>query len=865
MHSTLSSQTNFEQTPPLPTLATLALSVEGMKCAGCVKAVERRLLKQDGVMTAAVNLVTQVAAVDYNPLQVNGDQLAECLSAIGFPSQRRDVQSSPINGSMDRQGEGEAQQRLRSQVTQLILAIVLLLFASLGHLEVWLGWHIPILDTLTAHGVLATLTLLFPARPIWVNGLQGLRHGIPNMNTLVGLGAWTAYFSSTIAFFYPQLQWDCFFDEPVMLLGFILLGRTLEEQARYRAGSALRQLLNLRPSQARLIVSTLDLATVSRSREQAESLLHCPVMEVPSDRLRVGEWVRVLPGETFPVDGRVLVGHSTIDESMLTGESLPVSKRSILIPREEAAVRTSEEVAGKITEEVAEKITGEITEKIDSSLDNSENQVSAGTLNLSGVLVVEALQVGEKTTLARIIQWVETAQTRKAPIQHLVDTVASYFTYGVMVLASLTFLFWWGLGTHWWPEVLQFQDGMVGMEMPGMGLSALEILADSSHSSATSPLLLSLKLTIAVLVIACPCALGLATPTALLVGSGMGAERGLLIRGGDVLEQIHDLHTIVFDKTGTLTTGKPVVTEIEVLQSGLTPAELLQQSASVEVGTRHPLAIAIQQAALDRSIALLPATDFHTEPGCGVSAQVNGRLIRLGQADWLREQGISLPEAQLLPLPPGKTIVFVAQDQELLGWIGVADPLRQEAAIVVDTLQKRGIRVMMLTGDRLSTALDIAQRLNLAPDQVIAQVRPQEKAQHIQQLQAQGKVAMVGDGMNDAPALAQADVGIALDSGTDVAMETAQIVLLGNHHTGNDRLTQVVEAIDLGKATLAKIRQNLFWALAYNIIAIPIAAGLLLPTTGFALSPGMAGGFMAFSSVMVVTNSLLLRREVKRG
>ena len=398
-----------------------------------------------------------------------------------------------------------------------------------------------------------------------------------------------------------------------------------------------------------------------------------------------------------------------------------------------------------------------------------------------------------------------------------------------------------------------------------MGLSALEILADSSHSSATSPLLLSLKLTIAVLVIACPCALGLATPTALLVGSGMGAERGLLIRGGDVLEQIHDLHTIVFDKTGTLTTGKPVVTEIEVLQSGLTPAELLQQSASVEVGTRHPLAIAIQQAALDRSIALLPATDFHTEPGCGVSAQVNGRLIRLGQADWLREQGISLPEAQLLPLPPGKTIVFVAQDQELLGWIGVADPLREEAAIVVDTLQKRGIRVMMLTGDRLSTALDIAQRLNLAPDQVIAQVRPQEKAQHIQQLQAQGKVAMVGDGMNDAPALAQADVGIALDSGTDVAMETAQIVLLGNHHTGNDRLTQVVEAIDLGKATLAKIRQNLFWALAYNIIAIPIAAGLLLPTTGFALSPGMAGGFMAFSSVMVVTNSLLLRREVKRG
>jgi Cu2+-exporting ATPase len=828
MYSTLSSKTDFEETIPAPSLATLALSVEGMKCAGCVKAVERRLLKQDGVMTASVNLVTQVAAVEYDPLQVSGDQLAESLSAIGFPSQRREVQSSP----RDAQGEEKAQQRLRGQVIQLILAIVLLVFASLGHLEAWFGWHIPILDTLAVHGALATLTLLFPARPIWVNGLQGLRHGIPNMNTLVGLGAWTAYLASTIAFFCPQLQWDCFFDEPVMLLGFILLGRTLEEQARYRAGSALRQLLSLRPCQARLIVSTLDRATMSRSMDQAKVLLHCPVMEVPSDRLRVGEWVRVLPGEKFPVDGRVLVGHSTVDESMLTGESLPVLKRSIPITRE---------------------IAGEISGEVDLSLDHPENQVSAGTLNLSGVLVVEALQVGEKTTLSRIIQWVETAQTRKAPIQHLVDTVAGYFTYGVMILACLTFWFWWGLGTHWWPQVLQFQDGMAGMDM---GISA---------DSPTSPLLLSLKLTIAVLVIACPCALGLATPTALLVGSGMGAERGLLIRGGDVLEQIHDLHTIVFDKTGTLTTGKPVVTEIEVLQSGLTPEELLQQSASVEVGARHPLAIAIQQAALSRAISLLPATDFHTEPGCGVSAQVNGRLIRLGQADWLRAQGIALPEEGSLRLPPGKTIVFVTQDQELLGWMGVADPLREEAAIVVDTLQKRGIRVVMLTGDRRSTALDIAQALSLAPDQVIAQVRPQEKAQHIQNLQAQGKVAMVGDGMNDAPALAQADVGIALDSGTDVAMETAQIVLLGQHHTGNDRLTQVLEAIDLGKATLAKIRQNLFWALAYNIIAIPIAAGILLPTTGFALSPGMAGGFMAFSSVTVVTNSLLLRREVKRA
>lgn len=794
--------TSSLQSKPLDNLSpaqpqTLALTVDGMKCAGCVATVERRLRKQPGVVNASVNLVTQVAAVDYWPDQVDGDQLTACLTSIGFPSQRRD------RPKQDTTDPDTTAQTLRQQIRQLILAGVLLLFSSLGHVEALLGWQIPILDTLEVHAALATLTLVFPARPIWVNGWQGLRHGSPNMNTLVGLGAWTAYLASLVAFFYPQLAWDCFFDEPVMLLGFILLGRTLEERARYQAGSALRRLLQLCPPMARLVLGGGDKGLPLGDAAH----LQLPVVDVATDQLQVGEWVRVLPGEVCPVDGRLLAGQTTVNESMLTGESLPVLKQV-------------------------------------------GDQVIAGSLNLSGAIVLEATQVGENTTLAHIIQWVEEAQARKAPIQRLADQVAGYFTYGVMTLASLTFLFWFTVGSQWWPQILNAQDfAMVGMEM------------DHGAMGATSPLLLSLKLAIAVLVIACPCALGLATPTAMLVGSGLGAERGLLIRGGDALEQISRLGTIVFDKTGTLTTGHPQVTDLLPALDHLSPQDLLQWAASVEVGTRHPLAAAIHHQAMTAQITLLAAEDFTTVPGCGVSAVIQNQVIRLGHLPWLQEQGVHISadwEARAEALAQtGKTLVFVAQNQTLAGLVAVADPLREEAAQVVQQLQALGIEVMMLTGDRRSTALAIAHALHLKPEQVVAQVRPEEKAQHIQALQTQGHgVAMVGDGINDAPALAQADVGIALHSGTDVAVETAQIVLMGN------RLNQVVDALELGRATLGKIYQNLFWALAYNSLGIPIAAGILLPRFGFVLSPGMAGAFMAFSSVTVVTNSLLLRRSL---
>lgn len=855
---------------PVPTL-TLSLEVEGMKCAGCVIAVENRLAQQSGVDSATVNLITKVATVEYRPDHIDADTLADTLTAIGFPTQRRDRPDGEHNFAKHAI-ESQARTLFKEQLQQLTIAILLLLLASLGHLEHILGGSLPFLapfwTNIWLHWGLATLTLLIPGRSIWLNGWQGLRHGIPNMNTLVGLGAWSAYLASCVALFWPQLQWECFFDEPVMLLGFILLGRTLEGRARYQAGNALRQLLALQPAMAHLLTLPDGDPDTESPRSDAQ-ILQAKAVEIAADRVRIGEWLRVLPGEKFPVDGEVLVGESTVNEAMLTGESFPVLKQP-------------------------------------------ETAVSAGSLNLSSVLIIKATQVGADTTLARIIHLVETAQTQKAPIQRLADRVAGYFTYGVMAIAGFTFMFWYFLGTHLWPAVLNHHE----MWLVGMGHDpGHSTILDSTTALPTSPLLLSLKLAIAVLVIACPCALGLATPTAMLVGSGLGAKKGLLIRGGEVLEQIARLDTIVFDKTGTLTVGKPVVTDCLAFDTLTSPAEqqnplalesahtlqprlvdapinygdvpppaehpsglycdehhyiaddiahdrLLQLAASVEVGTRHPLALAIQRAAQQRTLNLLPAENFHTEPGFGVSALVEGQSIYLGNLSWMERQHILIPptlqphlqeQTQTLTTQ-GKTVIYLAQESTLCGLIAVADPLRSDARDLISTLHKQGLNILMLTGDRTSTAMAIAENLQLQPHHVFAEVPPETKAQTIRQLQGAGNVvAMVGDGINDAPALAQADLGIALHSGTEVAMETAQIVLMG------DRLTQILEAIRLGQATLRKIRQNLFWAFVYNGLGIPIAAGALLPSFGFAMSPALAGALMAFSSVTVVTNSIALK------
>ncbi|AFY90724.1 heavy metal translocating P-type ATPase [Chroococcidiopsis thermalis] len=851
----------------------ITLDVQGMKCAGCVKTVEKQLSQHPGVISACVNLVTEVAVVECESGAVEPVALAERLTAAGFETQARTAETAQTNVGED--VEAKHRQKMRSAQRQLIVASILLVLSSIGHLSELGGPVLPILSNIWFHCGLATVTLLLPAREILVDGWRGLRHNAPNMNTLVGLGALTAYTASLVALLFPQLGWECFFDEPVMLLGFILLGRTLEQQARGRAATAFRNLLALQPQVARLIPNPEKVTPKGQNTS----------IEIPADRVRVGEWLQVLPSEKIPVDGEVVIGQTTVDESMLTGESIPVMKQI-------------------------------------------GDTVAAGTLNQSGAIAIRATRTGKDTTLSQIVALVEAAQTRKAPVQKLADTVAGYFTYSVLTVAALTFTFWYFFGTHIWSDVLTVTDWHHAHHSLHTQHLAHYYATHHACTGAQpcapthySPLLLSLKLAIAVMVVACPCALGLATPTAILVGTGMAAERGLLIKGGDVLERVHQLDTVVFDKTGTLTTGHPVVTDcIEVgsRESGIgsrrrelreqdnsqfapfrnsqlihhtphpTPHTLIQLAAAAESGSIHPLATAIQQEVKQQGLSIPAASEFHTAPGLGVSAVVEGRQVLLGNEDWLTQQGIAIDEAtqaqaQTLAVA-GKTTIYIAVAGQLAGLIAVMDTPRPEAKKTVESLQKMGLRVIILTGDRQEVAQAIAQQLGIA--QVFANIRPDGKAGVIQELQQGSRgaeeqrsreeiqnfptphsslltprssvVAMIGDGINDAPALAQADVGIALQAGTDVAMETAGIVLMGT------KLTDVVEAIHLSRATFNKIRQNLFWAFAYNVCGIPIAAGVLLPILGFVLSPAAAGALMAFSSVSVVTNSLLLRRLKNR-
>ena len=795
----LSSQT--EVSTATPALETIILDVEGMKCAGCVKAVEQQLTQYPGVVSACVNLVTEVATVACEPGTVDSAGLAQQVTAGGFPTQPRYAQAGSSSTDEAIRSNDAAERRrheTQQQIWRLAIAGSLLILSGIGHLEL-LGWKtLPGLSNMWFHGGLATIALLGPGRFILVEGWQGLRRNAPNMNTLVGLGTVSAYTTSLVALLFPALGWECFFDEPVMLVGFILLGRALEQQARSRAAAAFHSLLALQPKTARLVS---DPAIAPADPQQLAS----SSIEIPADQVRVGEWLQVLPGEKIPVDGEVVVGQTTIDESMVTGEPTPVLKQP-----------------------------GDL--------------VAAGTLNQSGAIALRATRTGKDTTLAQIIALVEAAQTRKAPIQRLADTVAGYFTYAVMAIATGTFIFWYLFSTHVGVETLVASGHSVGHH-----------LSHITAPTSASPLLLSLKLAIAVLVVACPCALGLATPTAILVGSGIGAEKGLLIRGGDVLERVHQLDTVVFDKTGTLTTGHPTVTDCIALNQTEDASALLQIAATVESGARHPLAEAIQQQAQQQALPLLTAENFSTAPGRGVAALVEGQPVTLGTADWLGQQGVAISDAELAQAQAlaenGKTVVFVAIAGVLAGLIAVMDTLRPDAKATVDHLRQMGLRVMLLTGDQQAAADAIAQPLGLTSEDILAKIGPDGKATAIANLQAQGRfVAMIGDGINDAPALAQANVGISLQGGTDVAIETSQIVLM------RDRLMDVVESIRLSRATFNKIRQNLFWAFAYNTLGIPLAAGVLLPTLGIVLSPAAAGAMMAFSSVSVVTNSLLLRR-----
>ena len=751
--------------------------VRGMHCAACVGKVEKALGGVPGVESARVNLATEEATLAYDPSRADFARLRAALAAAGYELvEPRPAGSGAADEAVDRErAEREAADR-RERWKFLVGAVLSapVLVGGMAHV-------LPGVPALLQNPWLQ-LALTTPVQ-FWVGWtfhqgfLRDLRYRSASMSTLVSIGTSAAFFESLAVTLWPHAfaghAVTTYYDVSAVVITLVVLGRWLETRARGRTSEAIRRLVTLAPRTARVI------------RGGRES-------DVATADVVVGDFVRIRPGERTPVDGVVTEGASTVDESMLTGESLPV-----------------------------EKAPG--------------SKVFAGTINRTGSFVFRATRVGAETTLARIITLVAEAQGSRAPIQRLADRVAAVFVPIVLALAALTFVVWW----------------LVGPEPAG---------------------LFALTNAVAVLVIACPCAMGLATPTAIMVATGRGAEEGVLIRSAAALERLYRVDTVVFDKTGTLTVGKPVVTDVVAVASStvvraagstaeaspdmVSADEVLALAAAAEQGSEHPLAEAIVASAKERGLALPPIAEFVTVPGQGVDAMaVDGRVL-LGNRALMDARGIDVaalaPRAEALAAE-GKTVVYLAFAGQGFGLVAAADTLKPEARAVVARLKMLGLRLTMLTGDHRLTAEAIARQAGV--DVVLAEVLPEDKAREIQRLQGEGRrVAMVGDGINDAPALAQADVGIALGSGTDVAIEAADVTLMRGDLWG------VVVAVELSRRTIRIVKENLVWAFGYNVVLIPVAAGALYPLWGVLLSPILAGAAMAFSSVSVVTNSLRLRR-----
>ncbi|XP_062210075.1 copper-transporting ATPase PAA2, chloroplastic [Phragmites australis] len=796
--------------------ATVLLDVSGMMCGGCAARVRAILAADARVETVAVNLLAESAAVRLRaPEPGAGEELAARLTECGFPSTARRGGAAEGAGESARKWREMAARkedllaRSRGRVAFAWTLVALCCGSHASHLLHSLGIHIghgTFLDSLHNSYVkcgIAIAALFGPGREILFDGLRAFKQGSPNMNSLVGFGSAAAFAISAVSLLNPELEWNStFFDEPVMLLGFVLLGRSLEESARLKASSDMNDLISLLSPQSRLVI------TSSSDDPSSDSILNSDAItvEVPVDDVRVGDSILVLPGETIPVDGNVIGGSSFVDESMLTGESLPVAKE-IGLP------------------------------------------VFSGTVNWDGPLKIRATCTGPSSTIAKIVRMVEDAQAREAPVQRLADSIAGPFVYTVMTLAAATFSFWYYIGTHLFPEVL---------------------LNDIAGPDGDS-LLLSLKLAVDVLVVSCPCALGLATPTAILIGTSLGAKRGLLIRGGDVLERLAGINALVLDKTGTLTEGKPVVTSIASLAYEET--EVLRLAAAVEKTALHPIAHAIMNKAELLKLDIPMTSGQLTVPGFGCLAEVDGCLIAVGTLDWvhnrfetkasptelkdLRDRLEFVLSSEVSSSNHSKSIAYVGREGEgIIGAIAISDILREDAKLTVDRLQQESITPFLLSGDREEAVASIGRTVGIRNENIKSSLTPQEKAGIISTLQGEGhRVAMVGDGINDAPSLAAADVGIAMrtHSKENAAADAASIVLLGN------RLSQVVDALSLSKATMAKVHQNLAWAVAYNIVAIPISAGVLLPQFDFAMTPSLSGGLMALSSIFVVSNSLHLQ------
>lgn len=747
----------------MPQFVKKTFYIEGMTCASCSATVEKVTSKLEGVEMASVNLAAEKMTVSYNPVQLSVREITDAVNKSGYKAIPQNEEQEEVTSPDEVETESK-EEVLKKRTILSALFTIPLMYVSMGPM---IGLPLPaIVDHMHNPALFALLQLILTIPVVWSGreyfkqGFKTLSKGHPNMNSLISLGVWAAFVYSlaatyAILFNGADLAMMLYYETSAVILAFHTLGKYLEERSKGRMSEAIQKLMDLAPKTARVI---------HNGEEE----------EVDVEQVSPGDIIRVRPGEKMPVDGVIMTGRTAVDESMLTGESMPV-----------------------------EKAEGDT--------------IIGASMNKNGSIDYRATKVGKDTTLSQIIKLVEEAQGSKAPIAKLADIITGYFVPVVMALALLSGLVWFFVG-----------QGFV----------------------------FSLTIAISILVIACPCALGLATPTAIMVGTGKGAEHGVLIKSGGALETIHSIDTIVFDKTGTLTEGKPVVTDI-VLNEESTYNEdmILKLAASAETGSEHPLGEAIVKEAKDQSIETVDALDFEAIPGRGLKAVVDGQTVYFGNKQLMSEQAIptgQLPKQADRLADEGKTPMYLAIDGKAEAVIAVADTLKDNSVATIQALQARGIQVAMITGDNERTAQAVAKLAGI--DRVLSDVLPEDKANEVKKLQEEGKkVAMVGDGINDAPALAQADIGIAIGSGTDVAVESADVVLM------RDDVKEVLTAIELSEDTLKNIKQNLFWAFAYNIVGIPIAMGLLYIFGGPLLSPVFAAAAMSFSSVSVLANALRLK------
>ena len=735
--------------------------IKGMTCASCSAAVERVTRKMDGVEVSNVNLATNKMSITYDEAKVTPEAIMDRVERAGFSASLEVIETKEEKKEEKLEAE-EAQHKIRRRLIGAIVLAIPLLYISMGHM---VPWPMPLPEFLDMHAsplnfalaqLILTVGVLICGRKFYIVGFKTLFRGHPNMDSLVAIGTGSAFLYSLVMTIRIPVDegavHQLYYESAAIVVTLVMLGKYLESRSKGKTSEAIRKLMELAP----------DVAVLLQDGEERE---------IPVEQVHAGDLILVRPGSKVPLDGVVRQGASSVDESMLTRESIPVEKEA------------GDEVIG-------------------------------GSMNYNGAMQVEVTRVGSDTMLAKIIKLMEDAQGRKAPISKLADTVAGYFVPAVLAIAVIAAIVW----------------------------------AVTGHPAA-----FVLRIFVSVLVIACPCALGLATPTAIMVGTGLGAKYGILIKSGEALEITHKVKAVILDKTGTVTEGKPKVTDL--ISEGLSEEELLLLAASCEVPSEHPLGQAIVEGAKARGLKLREVAEFQSLTGKGIQAVYDGKQVFIGNLRMVEEQHLELgsyqKQAEMLA-EQGQTPMFVIVEHRILGIVSVADTVKETSKEAIDKIRSMGVKVYMLTGDNQRTAAYIGRQVGA--DEVIAEVLPQDKASVVSGLQKEGKrVMMVGDGINDAPALAQADVGVAIGSGSDIAMESSDVVLMKSD------LMDVYRAIRLSKATIRNIKENLFWAFIFNSCGIPVAAGVLYPFGGPLLNPILAGLAMSFSSVFVVTNALRLR------